>query len=57
MEYQIYFSDSEATTPSSIKEKLKMKKIICNKPKRLYNWNQPIRHFECYTLTNLQFKR
>ena len=46
-----FFSDSEATTPSSIVGKGKIKKSSINKPIRLYNWNQPIRHIESYILT------
>ena len=53
---QIYFSDSEATTSSSIKGKRKIKKSYINKPIRLYNWSQPIRQIESYTLTVLQYK-
>ena len=53
---QIYFSDLEATSPSSIKGKRKIQKSYINKPIRLYNWNQPIRHIECYPLTVLQYK-
>ena len=34
---QIYYSDSESTTPSSKKGKRKIKKSSINKPKRLYN--------------------
>ena len=51
---QIYFADSETTTPSSLKGKRKIKNSYTNKPIRLYNWNQPIRQIECYTLTVLQ---
>ena len=54
LEGQIYFSDSEATTPSSMKGKRRIGKSFINKPMRLYNWNQPIRHIECYTVTVLQ---
>ena len=50
------FSDLEATTPSSIKGKRETKDSHTNKLIRLYNWNQPIRHIECYTLTVLQYK-
>ena len=53
---QIYFSDSEATTTSSIKGKSKIKKSSINKPIHLYNWIQPIRRIEYYTLTVLQYK-
>ena len=44
---QIYFSDSETRTPSSIKGKCRIKKSYINKLVRLYNWNQPIRQIEC----------
>ena len=27
------------------------------KPVRIYNWNQPIRHIESYTLTVLRYKK
>ena len=50
------FHKHKATTLSSIKGKRKIKNWFINKPKRLYNWNQPIRHIECYTLTVLQNK-
>ena len=52
---QTFFSDSEATAPSSMKGKRKIKSHIV-KLIRLYNWNQPIRHIECYTHTVLQYK-
>ena len=48
IEDQIYFSDSEATTPSSIKGKRKINKSYTNTPirlkksTRLYDWNQQI---------------
>ena len=54
---QIYFSDSEATPHSSKQGKRRMKKIYKNKPVRLYNWNQPIRHIEHYALTLIKGKK
>ena len=48
---QLYFSDSETTSPSSIQGKRRIKKIYKKKPVRLYNCNQPIRHIEHYALT------
>ena len=56
-ENQKYFSDSEATTPSSIKGKPIIKKSYISKPVRLHKWNQPTRHIENYTLTVLQYKK
>ena len=53
IENQKYFSDSEATTPSSIKGKRRIKKSYISKPVHLHNWNQPTRHIESYTLTAL----
>ena len=53
---QQYFTDSETTTPVSIKGKRKIKTCLTNKPIRLYNWNQPIRHIENYPLTVKQHK-
>ena len=53
---QLYFTDSETTSQASVKGKRKMKNCYTNKPKRLYNWNQPIRHIENYTLTVIQHK-
>ena len=52
---QKYFSDSESTSPSSIKGKRRVKIYInTHKPVRLYNWNQPKIHIENYTSTVLQ---
>ena len=48
---QLYFSDSEATSHSSKQGKRRIKKIYKNKPVRLYNWSQPVRHIEHYALT------
>ena len=48
---QLCFSDSETTSQSSIQGKQRIKKTHKNKPVRLYNWNQPIKHIENYTLT------
>ena len=45
------FSESESTTPSSFKGKRRIKKSHLHKPLRLYNWKQPIRHTESYTVT------
>ena len=53
---QLYFFDSEATTPSSIVGKRKSKKSYINKPIRVNNWYQPIRHIESYKLTVLQYE-
>ena len=36
---QIYFTDSETTSPASIKGKRRIKNCYTNKPIRLYNWN------------------
>ena len=47
----MYFSDLEATSHSPKQGKGRIKKIYKNKPVRLYNWNQPIRHIEHYALT------
>ena len=51
---QIYFTDSETTSPASIKRIRRIKKNYTNKPIRLYNWNPPIIHIENYTLTAIQ---
>ena len=54
---QLYFTDSETTSPASVKSKRKRKKnCYTNKPIRFYNWNRPIKHIECYTLTVIQYK-
>ena len=53
---QLYFTDSETTSPASTKCKRKTKNCCTNKPTSLYNWNQPIRHIENYTLTVTQHK-
>ena len=50
---QTYFTDSETTSPASIKEKRRIKNCYTNKQIRLFNWNQPIRHIESYTLKQL----
>ena len=39
-----------------IKKKTTEKKTYKNKPERLYNWNQPIKHIENYTLTVIKHK-
>ena len=57
IENQKYFSNSEATTPSSVKGKRRIKKSYISKPVRLHNWNQPTRHIESYTLTALSYKK
>ena len=53
---QLYLSDSGATSHSSKQGKRRIKKIYKNKPLRLYNWNQPIRHIEHYALTVIKRK-
>ena len=54
---QLYFTNSETTSPASVKGKRKIKKCYTNKPIRLYNWTQPpIRHIEIFTLTEVQHK-
>ena len=53
---QIYFSDSETTSPASIKGKLRKNKSYTNKPIRLYNWYRPIRHIENHTFTVLKHR-
>ena len=52
----IYFSDSETTSPASIKGKCRIKKSYKNNAIRLYNWNQPIRHIENYSLTVIRHR-
>ena len=53
---QIYSTYSEITPPASIKEKRRIKNCCTNKPIRFYDWNQPMRHIENYTLTVIQLK-
>ena len=53
---QLYFTDSETTSPASVKGKRKIKNCYTNKPIRLYNLNQPIRHIENYTPPVIQHK-
>ena len=53
---QLYLTDSETTSPASMKGKRRIKNCYTNKPIRLYNWNQPIRHIEIYTLTVIKQK-
>ena len=53
---QLYFTDSETTSPASVKVKRKIKNFYTNKTIRLYNWDQSIRHIENYTLTVIQHK-
>ena len=53
---QLYFTDSKTTSQSSVKGKRKRKNCYTNKPIRLYNCNQPIRHIEHYTLTVIHHK-
>ena len=48
---QLFFSDSETPSHSSIEGKRKIKNIYKNKPVRLYIWNQRVRHIEHYALT------
>ena len=50
-------SDSEATSPSSIDGKLRIKKSYINKTVRLYNWNKLVGHIESYTLTVLRYQK
>ena len=54
---QLYFTDSETTSPASIKGKRHIKNCYTIKPTRLYNRNQPKRHIENYTLTVIQHKK
>ena len=54
---QTYFTDSETTSPPSIKEKRRIKNCYTNKQIHFFNWNQPIRHIESYTLTVIQHKK
>ena len=54
---QLYFTDSETTSPASVKGKRKLKNCYTNKPIRLYKWKQPIRRIESYTLTVIQHKK
>ena len=56
IENQKYFSDSEATSISSINRKRRIKKSYISKPVRLYNWNQPKGHIESFTLTVLRYQ-
>ena len=53
---QMNFTDSKTTSPASIKGKRRIKNCYTNKPTRLYNWNQPIRHIQNYTLIVIQHK-
>ena len=52
----IYFSDSETTSPSSIQGKRRINETYKNKPVRLHNWNQPIKHIENYKLIVIKHK-
>ena len=54
---QLYFTDSETTSPASVEGKRKRKHCYTKKSARLYNSNQPIRHIENYTLTVIQHKK
>ena len=45
------FSDSKATSQSSIIGKRKIKLLCIKEPVRFYNWNQPIRHKKSYITT------
>ena len=51
-----FFSDSETTSNSSKRGKRRIKKQYKHKPVHLYNWNQPIRHIDCYILTVIKRK-
>ena len=53
---QLFFSDSESTSHSSMQGKRRIKKSYKNKPVRLYHWNQPIKHIEHYALTVIKHK-
>ena len=53
---QLCFSDSETTSNSSKRGKRRIKKQYKHKPVHLYNWNQPIRHIDSYTLTVIKRK-
>ena len=57
MENQKHFSDSEAKSPSSIEGKRRIRNSYINKPARLYNWKQPIRLMENYTLTVFRYQK
>ena len=50
------FSESEATTASSIKSKPRKKTQMLKKKERL-NWNQPKRHIENYTFTVIPLEK
>ena len=52
-----FFSESKSPTAPSIKGKRRIKTLYLRKPVRFYNWNQPIRHFESYTLTVIPHKQ
>ena len=52
----LYFSKSETTSQSSIQGKRRTKMTYKNKPVRLYNWNQPIKHIENYKITVIKHK-
>ena len=54
---QKHFYNSGSTSPSSIKSKRRILKSYFNKPVHLYNWIQPIRHIENYTLAVLRYKK
>ena len=46
---QLNFTDSKTTSPASMKGNRRIKNCYTNKPIRLYNWNQPIRHINSNT--------
>ena len=50
------FFDSESISPSTTKDRRRNAKSYLNKPLRLCNWNQPIRHIENYIFTVLRYK-
>ena len=53
---QLSFSDSETSSNSSKRRKRRIKKQYKHKPVHLYNWNQPIKHIDNYTLTVVKRK-
>ena len=52
-----FFSESETTTPSSIKCRRRIKESFICKSVRFYNWNQPTRNFEKDTITKKTAKK
>ena len=51
------FLTQKPVSQSSIQGKRRIKNTNKNKPVRLYNWNQPIKHFENYNLTVIEHKK